>query len=69
MKVLIRLPTIDTIIKCTPEFYKNALGLVTDSTYDEKIFDSFENEVGVYFKRDLWHLEIGYLTAIFWIRK
>lgn len=57
------LPTLDTIT-IIPEFYRN-IYYSSDSTYDEKTFDSFENEVGVYFKRDLWHLEIGYLQQSF----
>ena len=43
-----------------PEFYNQARYSI-DTTYDEKLFDSFENEIGVYVKSDLWHIKIGYL--------
>lgn len=51
-------------VSILPEFY-NQLRFSTDSTYDEKLFNSFDNEVGIYLKSDLWHLEVGYLQQAY----
>ena len=59
----------DTIISTDtlsyePIFYKDVF-YSTDSTYDEKLFDAFENEVGIYLKSDLWHVKFGYLQQLY----
>ena len=55
--------SLDTV-SIAPEFYRQAIHS-TDSTFDEKLFDSFENEVGIYIKSNLWHLEFGYMQQAY----